>query len=680
MNDGFDALSTHRFATGYRIGEWTVLPRSNELTRPGETVRIEPKPMQVLTLLAEHAGDTLTREELLEAVWPDVYVTENALSRCVSQLRKILGDDPREPRVIETIPTVGYRLIAPVHPVGDGADGAAPHSAAEVDLRVTGGPVVATGTVRPAPSARGRWTGVAAGVVAAVAAGALAFALGGRASEAPTWTTRPLTSAPGVEVSPTPSPDGSRVVYIQMTRDRDGDLWIAALGAEEPLQLTGGPAHDGSPAWSPDGSALAFVRCVREAEGRTCAVHAVSALGTDERRLAEGPVEPRGLTYTAGGRGLILVAREDAEGPVRLVHLDLQSGARRPLTAPPATAMGDFRPVRVPGGRHLVFVRGHSSGGNDVYRLDLETGETMRLTHDDRDIAGLTVSPDGRRVVFSSNRSGMYELWAMPPEGGGLERVEGVAARDPGGPALAAGGRLLFEEWAFDINLWAADATGEAEPQRLVASTWWDKHPHLAADGRVAFVSNRSGPPEVWTAAADGSEQRRLTRFGGPSVEAPRWAPDGSRIAFQARPDGQADVYLLDPEGGAPQRLTTADTDDVAPRWSRDGRHVYFGSNRTGAWELWRAPVSGGAPEQMTTDGGYVGEESADGQHLIYAKRSVPGLWTRPLTGGPERRLTGSLRPPDWGSWAVTDAGLLALDRTGGAPHVVRLDPQNGAV
>lgn len=96
------------------IGEWRIDAATNELTRKGETVRVEPKAMDVLVLLARHAGRVVSREELLAAIWPGVVVGDEALTQAIIKLRRALGDDSRAPRYIETIPKRGYRLVAPV--------------------------------------------------------------------------------------------------------------------------------------------------------------------------------------------------------------------------------------------------------------------------------------------------------------------------------------------------------------------------------------------------------------------------------------------------------------------------------------------------------------------------------------------------------------------------------------
>jgi len=95
-----------------QVGEWQADRTTNELVRAGETVRIEPKAMEVLLALAARAGQVVGREELLAAVWPGVVVGDEALTQSIIKLRRALGDNPRSPSYIETISKRGYRLIA----------------------------------------------------------------------------------------------------------------------------------------------------------------------------------------------------------------------------------------------------------------------------------------------------------------------------------------------------------------------------------------------------------------------------------------------------------------------------------------------------------------------------------------------------------------------------------------
>ncbi len=99
---------------GFRIGDWEVRPRLGTLTRHGQAHRIEPRVMGVLVCLARTPGEAVTRDEFIEQVWSGRVVTDEVLSRCISILRNTFEDDAREPRFIQTLPRIGYRLLADV--------------------------------------------------------------------------------------------------------------------------------------------------------------------------------------------------------------------------------------------------------------------------------------------------------------------------------------------------------------------------------------------------------------------------------------------------------------------------------------------------------------------------------------------------------------------------------------
>jgi transcriptional activator of cad operon len=99
-----------------RIGEWRVDPDLDELSREGQTIRVEPGPMRLLLYLAAHAGRVVEVQVLLDEVWPNVVVTQGSVYQAIAQLRRFLGDESEHPRYIENLPRRGYRLIAPVAP------------------------------------------------------------------------------------------------------------------------------------------------------------------------------------------------------------------------------------------------------------------------------------------------------------------------------------------------------------------------------------------------------------------------------------------------------------------------------------------------------------------------------------------------------------------------------------
>jgi TolB-like protein/DNA-binding winged helix-turn-helix (wHTH) protein len=100
--------------TAFRLGRWRTDPSLNEISRDGTTVKLEPRTMRVLVCLAEHAGDVVSVNQLLDTVWRDLVVTQCSVYQAVAALRRALGDDPKAPTYIASVPRQGYRLVAPI--------------------------------------------------------------------------------------------------------------------------------------------------------------------------------------------------------------------------------------------------------------------------------------------------------------------------------------------------------------------------------------------------------------------------------------------------------------------------------------------------------------------------------------------------------------------------------------
>jgi len=98
----------------FKLGPWLVQPSLNAVVRNGTTSRLTPKAMEVLVCLAQHASEPVAKEELLRTVWSDAFVGDDVLKRSIAEIRRVLQDDAKEQRFIETIAKRGYRVIAPV--------------------------------------------------------------------------------------------------------------------------------------------------------------------------------------------------------------------------------------------------------------------------------------------------------------------------------------------------------------------------------------------------------------------------------------------------------------------------------------------------------------------------------------------------------------------------------------
>jgi transcriptional activator of cad operon len=99
-----------------RIGDWRVSATSGQISREGETVRVEARTMRLLLCLAEHPGQVVSIDDLLERVWTGVIVTPDSVYQAITSLRRLLGDDPKRPTYIATVPRLGYRMVATVGP------------------------------------------------------------------------------------------------------------------------------------------------------------------------------------------------------------------------------------------------------------------------------------------------------------------------------------------------------------------------------------------------------------------------------------------------------------------------------------------------------------------------------------------------------------------------------------
>lgn len=102
--------------TVLRIGDWCVDPTSGQISRDGESARLETRAMRLLVYLAERAGEVVSIDELLDQVWAGVTVSSDSVYQAVTSLRRLLGDDPKQPTYIATVPRLGYRMVAKVSP------------------------------------------------------------------------------------------------------------------------------------------------------------------------------------------------------------------------------------------------------------------------------------------------------------------------------------------------------------------------------------------------------------------------------------------------------------------------------------------------------------------------------------------------------------------------------------
>jgi len=214
-----------------------------------------------------------------------------------------------------------------------------------------------------------------------------------------------------------------------------------------------------------------------------------------------------------------------------------------------------------------------------------------------------------------------------------------------------------------------------AEFRTIIPGDAGNAAPQFSPDGkRIVFMSNRSGPWQIWMSNADGSDPVQVSFTD--SAGTPRWAPDGKSIAFDAPLDDGTHIFVAPIDQPS---IAHPIAEGCVPSFSRDGRFVYFSSDRTGDWQVWKAAINGGGAIQVTSGGGFAALESGDG-NVYYSKSrgENPEIWRVPVGGGNESLVTASVKPRTWRSWTVTRGGLLLFsDTPDGKTFLDFFDPAN---
>jgi transcriptional activator of cad operon len=154
--------------TTLRIGDWCVNPAAGQISRNGETARVEVRTMRLLLYLAERAGEVVSIDELLGHVWSEVIVAPDSVYQAVTSLRRLLGDDSKNPTYIETVPRLGYRMVATVRPWAEASAGRA-----DVSRAVNGNDAITAASRDGATRGSGVRVTWAAGVAICVVVGAI---------------------------------------------------------------------------------------------------------------------------------------------------------------------------------------------------------------------------------------------------------------------------------------------------------------------------------------------------------------------------------------------------------------------------------------------------------------------------------------------------------------------------
>ncbi|HEX8565490.1 MAG TPA: LamG-like jellyroll fold domain-containing protein [Pyrinomonadaceae bacterium] len=207
------------------------------------------------------------------------------------------------------------------------------------------------------------------------------------------------------------------------------------------------------------------------------------------------------------------------------------------------------------------------------------------------------------KIAFSSNRTGINQIFTMNSDGSNQINVSNNSANPSFEPASSPdGGRIAFSRIIdnnYEVYVMNSDGGNQT---RLTNNPALDAAPHWSPDGtKIVFFSDRTGGGDIYVMNADGTNQTRLTTAAGFDL-APKFSPDGSRIAFVSSRDGNREIYVMNSDGANQTRVTTNSVTDEFPAWSPDGSKIVFLSTRTGNQEIFVINADGSNPVNLSNN------------------------------------------------------------------------------
>jgi hypothetical protein len=240
-------------------------------------------------------------------------------------------------------------------------------------------------------------------------------------------------------------------------------------------------------------------------------------------------------------------------------------------------------------------------GNQEIYVMNADGSDQTRLTEDDAIDAAPAWSPDGRRIAFASSRGGGVDIYLMNADGTDPTRLTNMMTRGLGAriPAWSPDGRKIAFATALQPDIYVINVDGTGL-RSLTTSPATDDQPAWSPDGsKIAFQSNRDGNLEIYVMNADGAQPVRLT-FNQARDLSPDWSPDGRRIAFASDRDGDQEIYVMNADGSAPVRLTFNPGEDGRPGWSPDGGRIVFHRRVLGHLQVFTMNADGTEQTRLT--------------------------------------------------------------------------------
>jgi Tol biopolymer transport system component/predicted Ser/Thr protein kinase len=351
-------------------------------------------------------------------------------------------------------------------------------------------------------------------------------------------------------ISAAPSPQ-SQQALARVSVESSQISWITQPDTTSAL-------NDVMPALSPNGRLLAFSRVGGGFLSAAYVLPVTDALAPNgpPKALDEGRVSA--LTPEWLNNDELIVAT----GGVQSTLWRLSASGKSPVQPLVVPGTDVVQPAVQAGARRLAYVS--RTQDTNIWTIDLAgktrtAGEPVRIVASTQSDVNPQVSPDGKRVAFSSNRFGKYEIWIWEPN----------------------------TPDAFQLTSMGAGTTGS---------------PRWSPNGReIAFDSNVGGRANIYVVNSEGGTSRKLTESAGANI-VPCWSKDGGSIFFGSNRSGQFQIWRMNVDGSEPVMITKHG--GFAPLLSASGEFIYYAKSPALASDIWRVSVSGGE-ERKIADGVY---------------------------------------------------------------------------
>lgn len=431
------------------------------------------------------------------------------------------------------------------------------------------------------------------------------------------------------------SPDGKLIAF--MRGDMAKGEWALMITnvdgtGEKRLTVCKSPVIYAYPAWSPDGKSIA-VSAGNNSAGKEMTVVAVNVEDGTERPLtSEKWLAVAQVAWLADGSGMVISAVDKDSRIQQLWQLSYPEGTAKRLTndlnnyagISLASETGDLITIRYDQSSNIWITPIATQTRALRNGTPIDTNQARQITSGATKYYGVSWTPDGR-IVFSSDVSGRNDLWIMDQDGVNQKQLTADAG-DNFQPTVSPDGRtIVFVSDRKDVrhNLWRMDIDGNNV--RQLTSGNYDRNPTFSPDGKwIIYASMGVSQPNLWRVSIDGGEAVKLT---DKYSIAPTVSPDGKTIAcyyWDGNPESQLSIALIPFEGGQPMKTFTLPSAVV--RWTPDGSALTYVDSRSGVSNVWSQPVDGGKPVQLTDfkfDLVFSFDWARDGRQLAVARGIV---------------------------------------------------------